>query len=110
MTSYSSPPPPPILADLERARNCFGLNATVLPGLGTFRTGHTFRGLVEMVTALTGTLVFCVALVQGVGSRTEDVPLLQAMQPYWSRVCLGVVLVLGSWISGVRFARSLFPR
>lgn len=107
MNSCSSPEPP-ILAELERARNCFGLNATVLPGLGTFRTGHLVRGLLEMAAALTGTLVFCVALMQGVGSRSEEVSFLQAMQPYWSRMGVGVILVIGSWISGVRFAKSLF--
>ena len=48
----SSFPEPPILADLEKARNCFGLNATVLPGLGTFRSGRRFRGFCEMVLAL----------------------------------------------------------
>ena len=104
----SSSPEPPILADLERARNCFGLNATVLPGLGTFRMGRKTRGLLEMTAALTGTLVFCVALVQGVGGRSEDVPFLQAMQPYWGRMGVGVVLVLASWVSGVRFAKGLF--
>lgn len=105
-----STPEPPILADLEQARNCFGLNATVLPGLGTFRVGRRGRGMLEMVTALGGTLIFCVALVQGVGSRSEDIPLMQAMQPYWGRMGMGVLLVVGSWISGVRFARRLFPR
>ena len=103
-----STPEPPILADLERARNCFGLNATVLPGLGTFRSGHPLRGLLEMAVALTGTLVFCVSLAQGVMSRSEEVPLLQAMQPYWRWIAWGVVLILGSWISGVRFAKGLF--
>lgn len=101
---------PPILADLERARNCFGLNATVLPGLGTFRMGHPIRGILEMTAALVGTLTFCVALVQGVGSRSEDISLMQAMNPYWSRMGLGVVLVVGSWVSGVRFAKALFRR
>ena len=105
-----STPQPPILADLERARNCFGLNATVLPGLGTLRAGHPLRGLAEIAAALTGTLMFCVALVQGVGGRSEEISLLQAMQPYWGCVGMGVVLVVASWISGVRFARSLFPR
>ncbi|NBR69526.1 MAG: hypothetical protein EBS59_02620 [Verrucomicrobia bacterium] len=101
---------PPILADLEKARNCFGLNATVLPGLGTFRMGHYLRGVLEMSAALVGTLTFCVALVQGVGSRSEDISLLQAMSPYWNRMGVGVVLVVGSWISGVRFAKGLFRR
>jgi len=103
-------PEPPILADLEKARNCFGLNATVLPGLGTFRMGHYLRGVLEMSAALVGTLTFCVALVQGVGSRSEDISLLQAMSPYWNRMGVGVVLVVGSWISGVRFAKGLLSR
>ena len=106
----SSSREPPILADLEKARNCFGLNATVLPGLGTFRTGHPIRGILEMSAALVGTLTFCVALVQGVGSRSEDISLMQAMSPYWNRMGVGVVLVVCSWISGVRFAKGLFRR
>ena len=103
-------PEPPILANLEKARNCFGLNATVLPGLGTFRSGHFFRGALEMTLALVGTLTFCVALVQGVGSRSEDISLVQAMSPYWGRMGVGVVLVVGSWSSGVCFAKGLFHR
>ena len=106
----SSSRKPPILADLEKARNCFGLNATVLPGLGTFRTGHHVRGILEMAAALVGTLTFCVALVQGVGSRSEDVSLMQAIGPYWNRMGVGVVLVVCSWISGVHFAKCLFRR
>lgn len=106
----SSSPEPPILADLEKARNCFGLNATVLPGLGTFRMGRPLRGTMEMGAALVGTLTFCVALAQGVGSRSEDMSLLQAMSPYWSRMGFGVVLVVVSWISGVHFAKGLLHR
>lgn len=106
----SSSPEPPILAEVEKARNCFGLNATVLPGLGTFRMGRPLRGSLEMAAALVGTLTFCVALVQGVGSRSEDISLLQAMNPYWGRIGVGIALVLASWISGVRFARGLFRR
>jgi hypothetical protein len=101
---------PPILAELEKARNCFGLNATVLPGLGTFRMGHYLRGALEMLAAMGGTLTFCVALVQGVSSRSEDISLFQAMGPYWGRMGAGVVLVVVSWISGVRFAKGLFRR
>ncbi|NDE85571.1 MAG: hypothetical protein EB056_06065 [Verrucomicrobia bacterium] len=106
----SSFPEPPILADLEKARNCFGLNATVLPGLGTFRAGKYFRGLCEMGSALGGTLFFCFTLLRAVRDREEDITLMQAFRPHFSHLALGVVLVLGSWISGVRFAKGLFPR
>jgi len=72
--------------------------------------GHPLRGTLEMAAALVGTLTFCVALVQGVGSRSEDISMMQAMSPYLNRMGVGVVLVLVSWISGVRFAKGMFPR
>jgi len=78
--------------------------------LGTFRMGHYLRGVLEMSAALVGTLTFCVALVQGVSSRSEDISLFQAMGPYWGRMGAGAVLVVVSWISGVRFAKGLFRR
>jgi hypothetical protein len=101
---------PPILAKLEAARNCFGLNATVLPGLGTFRMGSHFRGLCEMTVALGGTLFFCFTLLRAVGSREEDITLMQAFRPHFSHLALGVVLVLGSWVSGVLYAKGLFKK
>ena len=58
----SSVPEPPILAETEKARNCLGLNATVLPGLGTFRNGARLRGFLEMAMAIVGTLWFCKTL------------------------------------------------
>jgi len=72
--------------------------------------GHYLRGVLEMSAALGGTLTFCVALVQGVGCRSEDISFMQAMSPYWNRMGVGVVLVVCSWISGVRFAKGLFRR
>jgi len=101
---------PPILAKLEAARNCFGLNATVLPGLGTFRMGSFFRGLCEMTVALGGTLFFCFTLLRAVGDREEDITLMQAFHPYFSHLALGVVFVLGSWVSGVLYAKGLFRK
>ena len=101
---------PPILADLEKARNCLGLNATVLPGLGTFRSGKHLRGLCEMLVALGGTLFFCFTLLLAVGDREEEMTLMQAFRPHLHQLFFGVILVLGSWISGVRFAKRLFPR
>lgn len=101
---------PPILAKSEAARNCLGLNATVLPGLGTFRMGNHFRGLCEMVVALGGTGYFCFILFQAVGGRDEDMTLLQAFRPHFSQLAFGVVLVLGSWISGFMFGKGLLQK
>jgi hypothetical protein len=101
---------PPILAKLEAARNCFGLNATVLPGLGTFRMGSRLRGLFEMSVAIGGTLLFCGTLIQAVGEREEGVTLLAAFSPHLSKMALGVFLVLGGWVSGVFYAKGLFRR
>jgi len=101
---------PPILAKLEAARNCFGLNATVLPGLGTFRMGSRLRGLFEMSVAIGGTLLFCGTLIQAVGEREEGVTLLAAFSPHLSNLTLGVFLVLGSWVSGVLYAKGLFQK
>lgn len=101
---------PPILAKLEAARNCFGLNATVLPGLGTFRMGSRLRGLFEMSVAIGGTLLFCETLIQAVGEREEGVTLLAAFSPHLSNLILGVFLVLGAWFSGVFYAKGLFRK
>ena len=99
---------PPILANLESDRNCFGLNATVLPGLGTFRMGCRLRGLLEMSVAIGGTLLFCGTLIQAVGERDEGMTLLAAFSQHFSKLTLGVLLVLGSWLSGVLYAKGLF--
>jgi len=101
---------PPILANAEGARNCLGLNATVLPGLGTFRTGSYFRGLIEMGVAVSGTLYFCTLLFSAIGDRTEDISMVKAFQPYISRLGLAVVFVVGSWVSGLLYAKTLFRR
>jgi len=101
---------PPILAETEAARNCLGLNATVLPGLGTFRMGNHFRGLCEMVVALVGTGLFCFTLLQAVGGRDEEMTLLQAFRPYFSHLAFGVVLVLGSWVSGFLYGKGLLQK
>ena len=101
---------PPILAEAEAARNCMGLNATVLPGLGTFRMGNYLRGLCEMVVALGGTGYFCFILLQAVGERDEDMTLLQAFLPHFGQLAFGVVLVLGSWVSGFMFGKGLLQK
>ena len=108
--SKSSKAEPPILANAERARNCLGLNATVLPGLGTFRTGSHFRGLIEMGVAVAGTLYFCALLFSAIGDRTEEISMVKAFQPYISRLGLAVVFVVGSWVSGLLYAKTLFRR
>jgi len=87
-----------------------GLNATVLPGLGTFRMGNRLRGLAEMGVAALGTLLFCYYLIEAVGSRDESTTLTQAFANYGFRLLLAVALVLGSWCSGVLFAKKLFLR
>ena len=63
-----------------------------------------------MAVALGGTGLFCFTLLQAVGGRDEEMTLVQAFRPYFNHLALGVFLVLGSWISGVRFAKGLFPR
>lgn len=109
MTKFSKSEPP-ILANTERARNCLGLNATVLPGLGTFRTGAIFRGLLEMGVAVGGTLYFCTLLFSAIADRTEDLSLRQAFHPYMARLGFSVILVLVSWVSGIFYAKALFRR
>ena len=101
---------PPILAEAEAARNCMGLNATVLPGLGTFRMGSRLRGLFEMSVTIGGTLLFCGTLIQAVGEREEGVTLLAAFSPHLTNLTLGVFLVLGAWFSGVFYAKGLFRK
>jgi len=101
---------PPILDNLEAARNCFGLNATVLPGLGTFRMGSRVRGLFEMAVAIGGTLFFCGSMIQAVGEREDGMTLLAAFSPHLSKMALGVVLVLGGWVSGILYAKGLFQK
>ena len=108
--SKSSKAEPPVLANAERARNCLGLNATVFPGLGTFRAGSHFRGLIEMGVAVAGTLYFCTLLFSVIGDRTEDISMVKAFQPYMSRLGLAVFFVLGSWVSGLFYAKTLFRR
>ena len=115
----SSVPEPPILADSERARNCLGLNATVLPGLGTFRHGGRLRGLLEMAAALGGTLWFCKTLFLMAGdifgvaqfrAETEAVsPLpdgVSAWKIYGPVLLVSAAVVVGSWISGIRYGRA----
>jgi len=116
----SSVPEPPILAEAEKARNCLGLNATVLPGLGTFRHGARLRGLLEMAVAVGGTLWFCKTLVLiaadvfGVAqfrAETEATGPLPDGASAWSvygpALLVSAAVVVGSWISGVRYGRSL---
>ena len=103
----SSVPEPPILADTEKARNCLGLNATVLPGLGTFRHGSRFRGLLEMAVAVGGTLWFCKTLFLIAGKMTEGVTFLSALGGHAGTLVASAVVVVASWISGVRYGRSV---
>ena len=115
----SSAPEPPILANTEKARNCLGLNATVLPGLGTFRHGARLRGLLEMAVAVGGTLWFCKTLflmagdVFGVAqfrAETEAAsPLLDGVSAwrfYGPVLLVSAAVVVGSWISGVRYGQA----
>ena len=72
--------------------------------------GNHFRGLSEMTVALGGTGLFCFTLLQAVGGRDEEMTLMQAFQPYFSHLALGVVLVLGSWVSGFLYGKSLLKK
>ena len=103
----SSVPEPPILAETEKARNCLGLNATVLPGLGTFRHGARFRGLLEMTVAIVGTLWFCKTLFLIAGEMTEGVKFLPALGAHAGTLLISAIVVVGSWVSGVRYGRSV---
>ena len=103
----SSVPEPPILAETEKARNCLGLNATVLPGLGTFRHGARFRGLLEMTVAIVGTLWFCKTLFLIAGEMTEGVKFLPVLGAHAGTLLISAMVVVGSWISGVRYGRAI---
>lgn len=103
----SSVPEPPILADTEKARNCLGLNATVLPGLGTFRHGARLRGLLEMGVAVGGTLWFCKTLFLIAGEVTEGMKFLSTLGTHAGTLLFSAIVVVGSWISGVRYGRRI---
>ena len=103
----SSVPEPPILAETEKARNCLGLNATVLPGLGTFRHGARLRGLIEMIAALSGTIWFCKTLFLVAGDMTQGMNFLPAMGNHAGTLWVSALVVVGSWVSGVRYGRSI---
>jgi hypothetical protein len=102
----SSAPEPPILADTEKARNCLGLNATVLPGLGTFRHGARLRGLLEMTVAVGGTLWFCKTLFLIAGAIREGATFLSALEGLAGTLMVSAAVVVASWISGVRYGRA----
>ena len=102
----SSVPEPPILAETEKARNCLGLNATVLPGLGTFRHGARLRGLLEMTVAIGGTLWFCKTLFLVAGEMAEGARFLSALGVYAGTLIFSAAVVIGSWISGVKYGKS----
>jgi hypothetical protein len=70
--------------------------------------GSRLRGLFEMSVAIAGTLLFCGTLIQAVGEREEGMSLLAAFSTHLSKLTLGVLLVLGSWFSGVLYAKGLF--
>jgi len=104
--TISSVPEPPILADTEKARNCLGLNATVLPGLGTFRHGARLRGLLEMTVAVGGTLWFCKTLFLIAGEMTEGATFLSALGAHAGTLVVSAAVVIGSWFSGVKYGRA----
>jgi len=103
----SSVPEPPILADAEKARNCLGLNATVLPGLGTFRHGARLRGLLEMAVAVGGTLWFCKTLFLVAGEMSDGMKFFAAARIHLGALLVSAIVVVGSWISGVRYGRAV---
>ena len=104
--TISSVPEPPILAKTEHARNCLGLNATVLPGLGTFRHGARLRGLLEMTFALVGTLWFCKTLFGVAGEMSDGVKFLAALSSHGGTLFWSALVVIGSWMSGVSYGRA----
>jgi hypothetical protein len=106
MTTFSAPEPP-ILAETEKARNCLGLNATVLPGLGTYRHGARLRGLLEMLAALGGTIWFCKTLFLVAGSMAEGMSFLAAARSCATTLLASASVVIGSWVSGFRYGRAV---
>jgi hypothetical protein len=70
--------------------------------------GSRLRGLFEMSVAIGGTLLFCGTLIQAVGEREEEMTLLATFFTHLPKLTLGVFLVLGSWFSGVLYAKGLF--
>ena len=103
----SSVPEPPILAETEKARNCLGLNATVLPGLGTFRHGARVRGFLEMTVAVGGTLWFCKTLFLVAAEMTEGRKFFPALGMHAGTLLISAIVLVGSWVSGVRYGRSV---
>jgi hypothetical protein len=63
-----------------------------------------------MAVALGGTGLFCFTLLKAVGGRDEQMTLMQAFRPYFSHLALGVVLVLGSWVSGFLYGKGLLQK
>jgi len=63
-----------------------------------------------MAVALGGTVFFCFTLLQAVGGRDEEMTLMQAFRPYFCHLAFGVVLVLGSWVSGFLYAKGLLQK
>ena len=106
----SSVPEPPILAETERARNCLGLNATVLPGLGTYRQGSRFRGILEMAVGVWGVVWFCQTLWVIAGEVTEEGKILPVVGHHAGPLFFSAIMVIGSWISGVRFGMSVVKK
>lgn len=105
--TISSVPEPPRLANLAKARNCLGLNATVLPGLGTFRHGSRLRGACEMAVAILGTLWFCKTLVLAAAEMTAGMDFPSAFRAHGWTFLASAVAVVASWISGVNYGRTV---
>jgi hypothetical protein len=63
-----------------------------------------------MGVAVAGTLYFCALLFSAIGDRAEELSMVKAFQPYMPRLILAVVFVVGSWVSGLLYAKTLFRR
>jgi hypothetical protein len=63
-----------------------------------------------MGVAVAGTLYFCTLLFSAIGDRSEDISMMEAFRPYMPRLILAVIFVVGSWVSGLLYAKTLFRR
>jgi hypothetical protein len=63
-----------------------------------------------MGVAVAGALYFCALLFSAIGDRTDEISMVKAFQPYIPRLILAVVFVVGSWVSGLLYAKTLFRR
>jgi len=60
-----------------------------------------------MTVAVVGTLWFCKTLFLIAGEMAEGMKFLSALGAYAATLVVSAAVVIGSWISGVRYGRAL---